>query len=536
MEDSGKMTPPLNPESILSAIDIGSNSVHLLVAQMTEAQGLKIIDSHKIILRLGAAFDHSKNLRQEAITRTVLAIKQLRDLALAYGPKIRCVATHAVREAKNHHDLIEQVEISTGISIEIIDGVEEARLAALGMNYGFGLGQNRFFGVDIGGGSTELIISKQDRVDFVASIKLGAVALSEKFHATTGPSDAEIADLKEYIWTRLAPLEPEFRHIRIHRAFIGAGTAKAIAAIDAAQNALRPSDDLNGYRLSAAAITAIDEKIQSLRTPRRIRQELSIESDRAEILLAGSAILRAITEIFSISEWTYSTYAMREGLIIDTYRRMSTAGTELEENVRWQSIKRLGRRFQIDAGHAERVTRLALQIYDSLSNLCAAKPPLTQQLSDRDLLKYASWLHECGKFVCYSRYNRHSFYLIFHSRMLGFTQEEREYIGHIARFHRKGLADTSRKECQGLPSSKISRINYLAGILRIATTLCRTRRNIIDRVEVGVENDRFKFKVFHLPTIAPDAEIHELDRDKRAIEKSLAQPVEFEVKIIGEKS
>jgi exopolyphosphatase/guanosine-5'-triphosphate,3'-diphosphate pyrophosphatase len=521
--------------TILSAIDIGTNSAHLVVAQMTAAQGLKILDTNKIVLRLGAAFDSSKNLRQEAINRTIAAVRHLRDVASAYGPTIRCVATHAVREAKNHHDLIEQVQDATGIVIEIIDGIEEARLIALGMNYGFGIGTERFLGVDIGGGSSELIISKEDSVDFVASIKVGAVTLSNKFRGKDGPSDVEVADLNEYISTRLGPLQDDFRNIRFQRALMSSGTAKAIAEIDSFSKSGRAGEDLNGYVVSAASIEEIDKKIRLLRSPKKIKQELAVEADRAEIILAGSAILHAVTRIFSIKEWTYSSYALREGLVIDTYRRMSAAGSEVEENVRTQSVKRLGRRFQIDSNQAQRVTALALLFYDQLSKFSERKVSLTQQLTDRELLKYASWLHECGKFICFTRYHKHGFYLISHSKMLGFTQEEREFIGHISRFHRKGLASSSRRECQGLPFHQICRINFLAGILRIASTLCRTRQSIIEEAEVCLEGDHLIFKLTHAFGTTPDAEIHELDRDKKAIEKSFMHIVDFQLRASSEK-
>jgi exopolyphosphatase/guanosine-5'-triphosphate,3'-diphosphate pyrophosphatase len=198
--------------------------------------------------------------------------------------------------------------------------------------------------------------------------------------------------------------------------------------------------------------------------------------------------------------------------------------------VRLQSVKRLGRRFQVDANHSERVAVLALSIYDCLNRHTERTMSLSQQLSDRELLKFASWLHECGKFVCFTRYHKHSFYLIFHSKLLGLTQEEREFIGHIARFHRKGLASSSRRECQGLPFQKICRINYLAGILRVAAILCRTRQTTVQKIETNLEGDTLAFKVTHAPGISLDAELHELERDAKAIEASFMHSVVFQMR------
>jgi exopolyphosphatase/guanosine-5'-triphosphate,3'-diphosphate pyrophosphatase len=514
-----------------AAIDIGTNSAHLAVASVNSDGVMKILDQDKVTLRLGDAFDSEQNITEEAIERTIAAVQRLKEISSSYNPHFRCVATHAIRSARNSHDLINRVKAGTGIAIETIDGTEEARLIALAMQDGFSSKEISFLGVDIGGGSTEFVVSsKNDTIDFVSSIKLGAVVLSKKFLDKKSPTTDEIELLKKHIKTQLAPLKAKSKKLDFSQAYISSGTAKALASIDALLND-REVEDFGGYVLSKESLDEICKKLEKLKAPKKIKQAFNLDENRSEIILAGSIILRNITNMFSVPSWHYSPYGLREGIVIDTFRRLKTRPKSQQaiptDGIRWQNVRHLAKRLEINEKHSRRVLRLTQTIYDKLNEITPTKDQLTAHLSDRELLEFASWLHEGGKFVSFSKYQKHSQYLINSSKLMGFTQEELEFIGRIARYHRKGIAHPNRRDCVYLSKKSIARVNFLAGILRISSSLSRTRQDRIKDITIELRDNTLCFVIEAQGQHALHAELHKLTQEKKTIEASLGMEVMF---------
>jgi exopolyphosphatase/guanosine-5'-triphosphate,3'-diphosphate pyrophosphatase len=513
----------------IAAIDIGTNSVHLVVADIDAEGHMVRLDTDKSALRLGEEISDDGYISASGIQKTVETIRHMRDIARGYTDQIRAVATHATRSSRNAGDLLKAVQRQTGVKIEVIDGFEEARLAFLGMRYGLPLRDKLCLGLDIGGGSTELIIAKEDDIRYIVSLKIGAVTLN-KHHFRKGrqATPSEIEDLREHIESHLSPLQDDVAKHKFDKAIASSGTAKALAMIHASLNNQKV-DDPNGYVISGKDIMSLVERLYSLNSAKRIAEQFGIDAKRSEILVAGGSILAVVTQVFKINEWTISTYGLREGLVVDTFTR-SIGGklADLDEaNVRFRSVLQFATRMNIDMSHARQVEKLALQIYRGLSQIGLSGLNRSEIDQDCVLLRCAALLHESGKFVSDAGYHKHSRYLILNCRLLGFTQEERVSIAGIARFHRKSIPTRTHEDCVDIPD--VDRLRILSGILRMAVALDRTRHGRI--VEVSVTRDRgvICFNIAPKANSTAVVELHNAQREIEALEKSFASKVDFRV-------
>ncbi|MEZ4743035.1 MAG: Ppx/GppA phosphatase family protein [Bdellovibrionota bacterium] len=512
-----------------AAIDIGTNSIHLVVAEVAENGAIKILDSDKIILRLGDALNNNQCFDKKTIDNIIKSIKSLKQIAEIHKPILRCVATHAVREAKNNAELIAKTFKETGINIEIVDGLEEARLISLGIKTAFPFEDKNFLSVDIGGGSTEFIIASKDEIEFASSLKLGAVTLTKQILRQDKNYYENFTKLENHINDHLMPLKNEIQGIKFHKAIASSGTAKSLAFIDIKlKNNKSSHQGIEGYILSEKSIEKIYKKLFTLKTVKKIRDEFTLDTNRAEIILAGCSILMGVTKLFSVKNWYVSTYGLREGLVIDTHQRQILNELGSWTDVRWKNVKHLGKKFYIDEEHATRVLKLATNIFKQLEVLLNNHPPLIEYLDNQEILEFAAWLHECGKYISFPKFQKHSQYIIQNSRLMGFTQREKEYISLVARFHRKGVATQSKAECQQLEEEQVSKINYLSGILRIATILSRTRRDIIADIKICLRDNCLHFMIQPAyEGVLPVVELQRFIRKAKDIKKSLG--VSYEI-------
>lgn len=515
---------------IIAAIDIGTNSAHLVLAELEDHTHIHIIDSHKIILKLGQWIDpKTRILNPEGVEKTIVAMRQMKDIATVYSPIFRVVATHAMRIAKNHDHIFAAIYKATGIKVELIDGLEEARLSTLGMQIGLSLESKTFLGVDIGGGSTELTLCQKDNIKYATSVQLGAVMLSLQFFSNQNFLKRDIDELQKYIAMRIAPFRNELGLLRFDCAVICAGVAKALSTI-LIHESPEKSPDLNGYILSSQELFKLNAKIQALRTPEALRNEWGLDTNRSEIILAGAAILVHLTHIMGIKQWILSTSGLREGLLADSASRLTKEGDRpnLIQNARLKSLQHMSSKFRVDESQAQRVSDLALQMYDKLlpefSHLSYEDSFF---LSNRELLKAAAWLHECGKFISFPGYHRHSMYLITHCKLMGFSYREQHLIALIVRYHRKGRPSSKRHECKDLSLREITTLNFLSGILRLAVAANRTRHGLIQNIRTLSEHDKVIFILETAKKQSLEVELTKMDQEKSKLEKVLDRPIEI---------
>jgi exopolyphosphatase/guanosine-5'-triphosphate,3'-diphosphate pyrophosphatase len=504
----------------VAAIDIGSNSIHLIVARMDPTGHLEVLDTDKIGVRLGEFLLPDGNMSEEGFKRAFHTVFHMVKIASAYGAAVRAVATHSLREAKNHQLLIDEIYRKTKVKVELIDGVEEARLVFLGMRYALPVETTSCLGIDIGGGSTEIILARGEKIKFVTSLKLGAVTLTAKHLKKKSISTSNIKKMYEYIDLRLLPLTGSVKKGSYKKAIASSGTAKALAMLHSRFFRKRVLIDENGYHLPSKDLQVILGVMERLKDPKRIREVLGVDSGRADIIMAGAAVMNEVSRLFGVQEWTISAFGLREGIVVDSYRRMSGEKIGRARDIRWDSIKSLGDQWQVDAKQAGCVSSLALEIFDKLVNHLHPSQIKSQWLGDRELLHVAAWLHESGKFIAQSSYHRHTYYLINNGRISGFTQDERHLIALVALHHRKASPKFGQGELSGLHKDEFERVEFLAGILRLAVALNRSRRELIK----GVALKRGKSPELRLivkDRADPLVELQQVERERDALEKAI---------------
>ncbi len=503
----------------VAAIDIGSNSIHLIVARMDKAGHLEVLDTDKISVRLGEFLMPDGNMSVEGQKRALKTIIHMAKIANAYGAVIRAVATHSFREAKNHQALMDEIFAKAGVKIELIDGVEEARLVYLGMRYALPIETMPCLGMDIGGGSTEFILARGEHIKFVTSVKLGAVTLTANHFKKKVATPATIRKLHDYINLRLEPFGGQIKKGSFKKAIASSGTAKAVASIHSRLFRKRVLADENGYKLPVKDIKVLVSAMERLKSPKRIREVLGVDASRADIILAGAAIMLEASRVFGVKEWTITSFGLREGVVVDSYRRMAGERLGRTGDVRWDSVRQVAEQCSIDTKQAEHVSKLALEIFDKLANHLHPAQAKDEWLGDRELLRVAAWLHEAGKFISQSSYHKHTYYLINNGRIMGFTQEERHLIALAGLYHRKAAPKFDQGELAGLHKPEFERIEFLAGILRLAVALNRSRRGTVTGVSLkrgAAPELRLKIR----EGIDPLVEFQQVEREKEPLEKA----------------
>jgi len=302
----------MNPK--IAAIDIGTNSFHLIVASLAKNNKIQIINSSRKVLRISSVNQSQKIILQEAIDRAIIILNDFCKIAKLHNAKIKAVATSAVRESENKSEFIEQVHNLTGIKVEIIDGKTEAELIYKGVQQAIDLGEKTTLCIDIGGGSTEFIIGKNGKIKFVKSIKLGAVRLTKMFFPNYFVEDNNIEECKEYITQKLFEVAKKISKYKIELVVGSSGTINSIAMI---KNEMTKKI-LTGYTFTNTDLEKIKQKILNAKTLVERKQIKGLEERRADVIPAGVILLSTIFEILDLKSITISSYALREGIIVES--------------------------------------------------------------------------------------------------------------------------------------------------------------------------------------------------------------------------
>lgn len=510
-------------------IDLGSNTFHLAITSLDDAGQIHIIDSQKESLRLAEALEDGE-IPDKFFKKAADALVAMKSIGQSYNAEFRLIATQAIRVAKNRLAFIEHVQKSTGLKLEIIDGVEEARLSFLGVCQGISFGTDTLISVDIGGASTEIAVGRMGECLYLSSLKMGALLLSKRYLFDRQMSSEGLDELRQTVESRLAPVQEDLQTFTIQHAVVTSGSAKAIARMVHWDKSKAELDDPHGFQFSASDLFAIEAELYSLVDPQKIATRWKLDSKRADIILAGCAILAASTRLLNIEHWTVSTSGLREGVAIDTYARRRLLPVSRWLDLRWHSIQSFAHKVRLDTQFAFHASELALRIYDELLLYKEFSDLSFDTSYDRELLKASAYLLEAGKFISYSGYHRHSYYLITESNLLGFTQEEKHLIALVNRFARKSPAKLSKSE--GLPylENNIGRVNLLSSCLRIARCLLRTRKLKIKGFQIlFVPGEGYRLEVKASPDARMDAERLALKKEMKNLEKAFDQPFQYAI-------
>ncbi len=496
----------------LAAIDVGSNSIKLLVARRDPSDGghWSEILREKEMVRLGQETLASGSLSEEAMADGIDCLVRYAALARAAGAgAITAVATCAVREAANGDEFVKRVRKETGLRLAVISGEEEARLITRAVRSELPPSCDPLLVLDIGGGSTEVVVAKGDRILLAESLDLGAVRLTDLFVSSDPLSAKDERRLRRAVRSRLERLRKPVRRAKVKTAVGASGTILAVAAIAAG---------LRGRSPVGAGHRALDRKdvtrIASLLGKSTARQKLRIpglEADRRDIVTAGAILLEELLRAFDVEALLVSDRSLRDALVLEA-PAAAGRGRNAERNIRRESVSRLGKRSGLSRVHAGRVRDLALALFDQTHSL--------HQLTalERGWLEHAAVLHDIGLSVAYARHHHHSYYLILHGDLKGFTQAEVELIALVARYHRKAPPLDAHEPFRALDPWKKPVVEKLAALLRVADALDRTHRGLVKRIRVT-----FRGKRAHMALSARqplDLELWALRKKGRLFEKT----------------
>ncbi len=452
--------------SVLAVVDLGSNAVRLQIAQLALPGPVLVLAEDRAAVRLGEQVFRTGRLAAAAIARTSDALERFARLAERAGAaRIRAVATSAVREASNRAALVRAIRDRAGIGLEVISGAEEARLVCLGVLQGEPPSEHSLI-LDIGGGSTEIISARGEEPESSWSLQLGAVRLTEFFVRGDPVARKEVRLIDEAVEDALLQVDPLL--VGRHRRIIGAaGTTGAVAQL---------ARRFAGREASASVPVSYDQVRRVLERLRdssaRDRRKWGVDEQRSDIIYAGTAICEGVMRRLRVDELAITQRGLRDGLMADLVRRtVRRRGAHLhDESVVLDGLRAFGRRCAYREEHAEQVAQLSLSLFDQLHSLHHHGE------EERALLHAAAMLHDVGSFISYNRHHKHSYYLLYHADLPGYTDRERELIATIARYHRRSAPKESHEEFQRLSARERQVVRHLAAILRVADGLDRGHR------------------------------------------------------------
>lgn len=502
----------------LAAIDVGTNSFHLIVVKVKEDGNFEIIDREKEVIRLSEGSPGDiKYIKPEAISRALVCLKRFKVIADSHNAIVRAVATSAVRESHNKNEFIDKAFEQTGIEVEVISGYEEARLIYLGVLKAVPIYNKKALVFDIGGGSTEFVVGHKGKMLQTVSLKIGAVRLAQKFFPDYKITSKGIKDCRKWV-------EGEIYHaaevMKKEGFSVCAGSSGTIMAAGLMIQAIRNSNYssqtiLNNFEFTKSELKSVEKIILSKKTIEKRKKIPGLDEKRADIIPAGIIILSTIFDFFEIEKMTISGYALREGIIIDTLQKeqLSQSTKPNLVDIRKESIKHLSESCDYDRDHCKYITEFALKIFDDLKEL--------HQLDDanKEYLEAAAILHDIGYHIAHTNHHHHSYYIIRNSELLGFNDNEISIIAHTARYHRKSHPKKNHDEFSSLPERTQSLIKKLSAILRIADSLDRTHKKIVQSVECKMKRNGVELYIRVKKCSNPEIEIWSLDRRKALFEE-----------------
>lgn len=512
--------------SLLAAIDIGTNSFHLVIAKIDSKKRFTVITRAKEVVRLGSSSNDMKYISPESMERGVETLKRFKMICDSYNADIIAVGTSATREALNKQDFLNRVFEETGIEINIVSGYEEARLIYLGVLQSLDIYDKKVLLVDIGGGSTEFLIGHKGEVKIATSVKLGAVRLTHKFSLDEKIDKSNLKEARQFVRGAINQTVRMIGNEKYDLAVGSSGTINNIGAIiSAEEKPLETSEiNLNGFIIRKKALNNAISRIYKAETISERLEIPGLDPKRADIITAGAVILEQIFDELNLESMTLSTYALREGIIMN-YIRQRSGEFDLGhlKDVRYNSVIHLGELTNYDKTHSEQVMKLANKIFDFI------KLKFEFSDTDREYLEAACLLHDIGYHISHTDHHKHSYYLIRNAEMLGFNDKEIEIIANVARYHRKSHPKIKHENFNKLDEQSKILVRKLSGILRIADALDRSHKSIVNDIEININEKTFEI-ILKSCSADPSLEIWGANIRKGLFEESFGYDVNIRKK------
>ncbi len=504
----------------LAAIDIGSNSVRLLVAEALRGGNYRILDEEREPTRLGRSVSSQGQLDDESMDRTIAALRTFKEIASGYQvSSLRTIATCAVRESRNGPEFCRRVREQVGLEVEVISGEREARLAFASVQHAFDLNGKNVIVADIGGGSTEIVFATGNLIESIFSTPLGAVRLTEQFGLGEGSEGADFLRGLERLEEEIAGTlkKRTTRPLFAPHFLVGCGgTFTTLAELVMA--AKRQIDiPVAGYKISQAELRHLLDRLRKM--PLRARRGMAgMTPDRADIIIAGLSIVDGLLKRFRVNTLVIHTRGVRDGLVREMIDEAALGGHAADDpTLREEAIERLAAACSGELEHGRKVAALAGRIFEQLA------APLDLPPADKLLLECAARLQDVGYVINYDQHHKHSYHLIRNSRLPGVRGHDLELIANVARYHRGAHPKRKHENLSRLSSEDQQRVQRMAAILRLAGGLDRSRSQQVRDVVARLEDGRVTIDV--VADLEPQVDIWGAERRTDLFEKVFGLPL-----------
>jgi exopolyphosphatase/guanosine-5'-triphosphate,3'-diphosphate pyrophosphatase len=453
----------------VAAMDLGSNSFHLLVADVHADGHIEPLVQEKEMLRLGDVVSRHGSIPVTAADQAVATVRRFRLLAEAAGAtEILAKATAAIRRAENGGEVVDRIRAETGVHIDVIGGLEEARLIFGAVRASVVLDPAPALCFDLGGGSLEIMVGDASNLMWATSVPLGVARLSNEFVHSDPISKRDRRTLRGHIAKGLAPVVAEVATFEPKLAVGSSGTLESLAEMVAARRGDDTPATLNQLTIDRTEFMALHRDLMASTAAERLRMD-GLEARRVDLIVAGSMVLATAMDEFGFDQLTISEWALREGIVLDVGRHHDPSDWSDDPHaIRGNAVLSLARRCNWSEPHARQVATLSLALFDATAELHHLGP------ADRELLEFAALLHDIGEHVASSGHHKHGAYLVRNGQLRGFAPDEVELLAAVVRWHRRGDPRVS-DEFPLLDAAAIDRVRTLAAILRVADGLDRGR-------------------------------------------------------------
>jgi exopolyphosphatase/guanosine-5'-triphosphate,3'-diphosphate pyrophosphatase len=503
----------------LAAIDIGSNTIRLVVVEVDADGTYRVLDEEREQTRLSRGLQKTGKLDKDSMERSLEALGRMKQIADGYDvAELRAIATAAVRSASNRRTFRRQAARRHGLDVQVVSARNEARLAFLSMGRQFNLDGTPVAMVDIGGGSVEIVLAAGTVVDRIYSLPLGAVRLTEGFGESDPWKDRDWRKLNKAIDKSIKrrvgkpPINPQV--------MVGSGgTFTALGGMVKYEREGR-ADGVQGYPIARAEVVSLVNRLREM--PEESRKQVpGLSPDRADIIVAGAAAIARLAKHLGCRQILVNEGGVREGLLLsmiaERTRGKRIPGSQFKDRMEW--VRLFARKCGSNEMHCDHVAFLATQIFDGLQETYELEP------EGRELLVAAALLHEIGYLISHAKHHKHAYHLIMHGDLPGYSAREVELIANIARYHRRAYPKKSHENLASLGKADRRMVRQLSAILRVADGLDRTHARTI--TAIAVEHDDDATRLLLESQMQPRVEMWDADRKAGLFEKVYRSELEF---------
>ena len=508
-----------SPKKRIAALDLGTNSFHAVIVDIYPDGTFRTVDTHKEMVELGRN-GVGKPLSREAMSNGIDALNKFKILCDHQKvERILSFATSAIRESPNGGEFMQRAIDEVGLKIMAIPGKMEAKLIGHAVQHGMALNSEPVLIMDIGGGSTEFIIANKQDIYFLDSRKIGVSRMASDFVFHDPVSDIEIQAIKKHYLDELADLVPIFRKHPSEVLVGSSGTMQNIAMMIAYKKGRSTELTLNEFEYTSDDFLDLYHDFIEMDRVQRFNVN-GLDKKRVDFIVPGMVLLKTVLDLLGIKKIKTSTQALREGIIL---RHIKQEMSELKmladyPDTRRRSVFELLNKCKWHKKHSRHVSRMALKLFDDL------RPFHKLSDNDRELLEYASLMHDIGYHISHSKHHKHAMYLIKNADLKGFNEDEIQIMAHVARYHRRSTPKNRHKHFKALKSGIKKRIISLSAFMRVADGLDRSHFQNVTKLRAEITQ---KVSILIQTQTDPQVEIWGAMRKCELLEDLFGLPVEI---------